>query len=60
MDKLTSDMQFYHQTTKNLLIKKNLLKALGNLKLKRLICILLLSWCFSIGTPQPGLPKHLG
>jgi len=53
-------MQFYHQTTKNLLIKKNLLKALGNLKLKRLICILLLSWCFSIGTPQPGLPKHLG
>lgn len=52
-------MQFHHQTTKNLLIKKNL-KALGNLKLKRLICILLLSWCFSIGTPHPGLPKHLG
>lgn len=59
MDKLTSDMQFHHQTTKNLLIKKNL-EALGNLKLKRLICILLLSWCFSIGTPHPGLPKHLG
>jgi len=34
MEKLASSTQSHHQTTKNLLHKKNLLKALRNLKLK--------------------------